>query len=67
MEQVESQKRLPRESCGCAGLSPKLHCARLGRSRALGLRKRSSRAKLLCLQRRAADGCNNFERAFGPS
>ena len=34
LEQVESQKRLPRESCGCAGLSPKLHCARLGRSRA---------------------------------
>ena len=53
LEQVESQKRLPRESCGCAGLSPKLHCARLGRSRALGLRKRSSRAELLCLQRPA--------------
>ena len=70
LEQVESQKRLPRESCGCAGLSPKLHCARLGRSRALGLRKRSSRAELLCLKkkgRRGADGCNDFERAFGPS
>ena len=39
----------PRESCSCAGLSPKLHCARLGRSRARGLRKRSSRAELLCL------------------
>ena len=53
LEQVESQKRLPRESCGCAGLSPKLHCARLGRSRALGLRKRSSPAELLCLRRPA--------------
>ena len=42
-------ERRPRESCGCAGLSPKLRCARLGRSRALGLRKRSSRAELLCL------------------
>ena len=37
LEQVESQKRLPRESCGCAGFSPKLHCARLGRSRALAV------------------------------
>ena len=46
LERVESQKRLPRESCSCAGLSPKLHCARLERFRALGLRKRS-RAELL--------------------
>ena len=40
------------ESCSCASLSPKPHCARLGRSRALGLRKGSSHgdAKLLCLR-----------------
>ena len=67
LERVESQKCLPRESCGCTGLSPKLRCARLGRSRALGLRKRSSRAELLCLGGRGADGCNDFERAWGQS
>ena len=50
LERVESQKRLPRESCNCVGLSAKLRRATLGRSRALGLRKRSSRAELLCLR-----------------
>ena len=50
LERVESQKRLPRESCNCVGLSAKLRYARLGRSRALGLRKRSSPAELLCLR-----------------
>ena len=49
LERVQS-KRLPRESCNCVGLSAKLCYARLGRSRALGLRKRSSRAELLCLR-----------------
>ena len=44
LERVESQKRSPRESCSCAGLSPKLHCARLGWSRVLKLRKPSSQA-----------------------
>ena len=43
------------------GLSPKLHCARLGRSRALGLRNRFARGAAL-LQAR-----NNFERALGHS
>ena len=54
LERVESQKRLPREICSCAGLSPKLHCVTLGRSRALGLRERSSRVELLCLRRAEA-------------
>ena len=42
LEQAESQKRLPRESCSCTGLSAKLHRARLERLRALGSHTRSS-------------------------
>ena len=65
LERVESQKRLPRESCSCAGLSPSFTAldwngfARLGF--ASGLRVRS------CLGRRGADGCNDFERVWGQS
>ena len=70
LEQVEWQKRLPRESCGCTGLSPKLHCARLGRPRARlgfasGLRARSCFACEARKGQQGADGCNDFERALG--
>ena len=30
--QAKAEKRLPRESCDCAGLSPKLHCATVSRA-----------------------------------